>query len=235
MTTDASRIAENIRRIRERIAEAAAGAGRRMEEVRLVAAAKMNPAVNVAEAIRAGVDAVGENRVQEMLEKHSQGAYAGCPLHFIGHLQSNKVRQVVGLCDLIESVDSEALALEISTRAQTKGIVQKILIEVNIGREASKSGVLRENLPRLMEVSSVLPGISIQGLMAVPPAREITNKNTNYFDEMYNLFVDIRAKKYDNISMNFLSMGMSDSFSEAIRAGANVVRIGSAIFGQRQY
>jgi pyridoxal phosphate enzyme (YggS family) len=235
VTADAGAIAENIRRVRDRIAEAAVRSNRRPEDVTLVAAAKMNPAGNVAEAIRAGVDAVGENRVQELLEKHRQGAYAGCPLHFIGRLQSNKVRQVVGLCDLIESVDSEALALEIGRRAQIRGVVQNILIEVNIGREAGKSGVFRENLPGLLEYASNVPGICIRGLMAVPPAREIANKNTNYFDEMYNLFVDIRAKKYDNISMHFLSMGMSDSFVEAICAGANVVRIGSAIFGQRQY
>ena len=235
MTAAANSIADNVRRVRDMIADAAGRSGRQPEDITLVAAAKMNPAGNVAEAIRAGVDAVGENRVQELLEKHRQGAYEGCPLHFIGHLQSNKVRQLVGLVDLIESVDSETLIDEIGGRAQLNGMTQAILIEVNIGRETSKSGVLRENLPQLLEYASNIPGISIKGLMAVPPTIGITNKNTNYFDEMYNLFVDIRAKKYDNISMNFLSMGMSDSFVNAICAGANVVRIGSAIFGQRQY
>jgi pyridoxal phosphate enzyme (YggS family) len=145
------------------------------------------------------------------------------------------VRQIVGLVDLIESVDSEALLNEIGRRAEASGITQDILLEVNIGREAGKSGVLREELPQLLEYGAKVPGICIKGLMSVPPIIENTNKNVNYFDEMYNLFVDIRAKKYDNISMNFLSMGMSDSYVEAIEAGANMVRIGSAIFGARHY
>jgi pyridoxal phosphate enzyme (YggS family) len=235
VTYEAFPIAENVRRVRGQIAEAAVRSGRRPEDILLIAAAKMNTADRVREVIDAGVDAVGENKVQELLEKHHQGAYEGRPLHFIGHLQTNKVRQVVGLCDLIESVDSIALADEIGRRAAAKGITQDILIEVNIGQEPRKSGVLIENLQPLLEYCSCSSGIFIKGLMAVPPISEITNKNVNYFDEMYKLFVDIRAKKYDNISMNFLSMGMSDSFIEAICAGANIVRIGSAIFGQRQY
>lgn len=235
MNHDGASIADNVRRVRAQIADAAVRSGRRPEDLLLVAAAKMNPAENVRAAIDAGVDAVGENRVQELLQKHEQGAYQGRPLHFIGHLQTNKVRQLVGLVDLIESVDSPALVYEIGRRAVSIGITQDILLEVNIGREPSKSGVMRENINTLLEYSSRTPGICVRGLMAVPPSIEITNKNVNYFDEMYNLFVDIRAKKYDNISMNFLSMGMSDSFAEAICAGATIVRIGSAIFGERQY
>lgn len=228
-------IAENTRRIREKIGEAAIRSGRKPEEITLVAAAKTHTAEAVREAILGGVDAIGENRVQEMLAKHRDGAYEGCPLHFIGHLQSNKVRKVVGLADLIESVDSETLISEIGKRATQLGIRQEILIEVNIGREESKSGVLRENLSRLLDYAEKTPGIYVRGLMAIPPISENINKNTIYFDEMYKLFVDIRAKKYDNISMNFLSMGMSDSFVPAIEAGANMVRIGSAIFGARHY
>jgi pyridoxal phosphate enzyme (YggS family) len=228
-------IADNIRLIRDMIGAAAAKTGRSPEEITLVAAAKMNTAEAVREAIRGGVDAVGENRVQEMLEKRGQGAYEGKPLHFIGHLQSNKVRQVIGAADLIESVDSEALIVEIGKRASLLGIKQELLIEVNIGREASKSGVLREDLTKLLDCAEATPGVSIRGLMAIPPINGISSKNSNYFDEMYKLFVDIRAKKYDNISMNFLSMGMSDSFAQAIESGANMVRIGSAIFGARHY
>jgi pyridoxal phosphate enzyme (YggS family) len=225
-------IADNVRRVREQIAEAALKAGRAPGEITLVAAAKMNGADRVREAILAGVDAVGENRVQEMLQKNSEGAYAGAPLHFIGHLQSNKVRHVVGLCSLIESVGSVELMELINKRALMLSIKQDILIEVNIGREPTKSGIFKENLEELLIRAGLLPGVRVCGLMAIPPAQSI---NCNYFDEMYNLFVDIRAKKYDNISMNFLSMGMSDSFAAAIAAGSNMVRVGTAIFGARQY
>jgi pyridoxal phosphate enzyme (YggS family) len=228
-------IADNVKLIREKIGRAAESSGRKPDNITLVAAAKMNSADKVREAINAGVDAVGENRVQELLEKNGAGAYQGTKLHFIGHLQSNKVRQLVGLCDLIQSVDSIALIDLISKRAVNIGIIQNILIEINIGREPNKSGVLRESLPELLEKSSVYPGICVQGLMCVPPVNGNLSKNHNYFDEMYNLFVDIRAKKYDNISMHFLSMGMSDSYIKAIGAGANMVRVGSAVFGDRQY
>jgi pyridoxal phosphate enzyme (YggS family) len=225
-------IADNVKRVRDLIAEAAVKSGRSPGEITLVAASKMNTAERVREAILAGVDAVGENRVQEMLDKNSNGAYQGAPLHFIGHLQTNKVKAVVGICQLIESADSAGLLGLIDKRAATLGIKQEILIEVNIGREENKSGVLKENLEELLIYAGALPGISVQGLMAIPPA---LGGQFNYFDEMYKLFVDIRAKKYDNISMNFLSMGMSDSFTEAIAAGSNMVRVGSAIFGARQY
>jgi pyridoxal phosphate enzyme (YggS family) len=231
-------ISDNIRLIREKIDEAARETGRTGADITLVAAAKMNPADRVAEAIRAGVDAVGENRVQEMLEKHLSGAYTGKPLHFIGHLQSNKVRQVVGLCDLIESVDSENLIGLIGKRAAELGITQDVLLEVNIGREENKSGVPAEELGRLLDFAAGTQGVRVRGLMAIPPICGNPNEISQYFSEMYKLFVDIRVKKYDNISniaLDFLSMGMSDSYVEAIRSGANMVRIGSAIFGHRQY
>ncbi len=228
-------IADNIRRVREMIGEAALKHGMRPGDITLVAAAKMNSAGKVREAIDAGVDAVGENRVQEMLQKNDEGAYKGTKLHYIGHLQSNKVRQIVGLCDMIQSVDTAELLALISNRAVNLGIKQSILIEVNIGRETNKSGVFKEKLPEILEQASNFPGIFVQGLMGIPPADGMFSENRNYFDEMYNLFVDIRAKKYDNISMHFLSMGMSDSYIEAIGAGANMVRVGTAIFGGRQY
>jgi pyridoxal phosphate enzyme (YggS family) len=170
-----------------------------------------------------------------MLLKNDQGAYTGAPLHFIGRLQSNKVRNVVGLCDLIESVDSVSLIEQIDKKANLIGIKQDILIEVNIGREGSKSGILPENLESLTDRAEQSPGVRVRGLMAIPPLDADLSQTRHYFDEMFKLFVDIRAKKYDNISMNFLSMGMSDSYIEAIGAGANMVRVGSAIFGDRQY
>jgi pyridoxal phosphate enzyme (YggS family) len=228
-------IAENIRIVRDKIGEAALKTGRDTKEIVLVAATKMNDAERVRLAIEAGVDAVGENRVQELLEKNEQGAYHGAPLHFIGHLQKNKVRQIVGLCDLIESVDSVELMELISRRALSMGIKQDILIEVNIGREASKSGVMPEELERILENASLNQGIFVSGLMAIPPFNVKNNENYCFFHAMYQLFVDIRGKKYDNVSMNFLSMGMSDTFTDAICAGANMVRVGSAIFGARHY
>ena len=226
-------IADNIIQIREKIAEAAIKSGRKPEDIKLVAAAKTNSAENIRQAILAGVDAVGENRVQEMLAKNEENAYVGAPLHFIGHLQSNKVGKVVGLCDLIESVDSTSLIEQIGRKAVSLGIVQNILIEVNIGKESQKSGIMPEQTAEVLEFASKVNGINVLGLMTIPPFFEENEKNSVFFDSMYKLFVDIRAKKYDNVSMRFLSMGMSDSYIEAILAGSNVVRIGSSIFGSR--
>jgi pyridoxal phosphate enzyme (YggS family) len=222
-------IAENVKRIRDEINQITA------EKIHLVAASKMNDAARVREAVVAGVDAVGENRVQELLQKNAEGAYIGAPLHFIGRLQTNKVKSVVGLCDLIESADSRELVARISARAEAMGIRQNILIEVNIGKEAGKSGVPPEEADELLGFAASQKGVNVLGLMAIPPISVNLGGNLHFFDAMTNLFVDIRAKKYDNVSMQFLSMGMSGSFAEAIRAGANMVRIGSAVFGARQY
>ena len=226
-------IADNIKRVRGAIEDAAALSGRSPGDIRLVAASKTNPAGNIRQAIAAGVDAVGENRVQEMLEKTAQGAYLGAPLHFIGHLQTNKVSKVTGACDLIESVDSSTLLGLIGKKAASMGIVQDLLIEINIGHEPQKSGVLPEQTAEILEIASQTAGINVLGLMSIPPVYAENERNCNFFDAMYKLFIDMSGKKYDNVCMRFLSMGMSDSFSEAIRFGANMVRIGSAIFGGR--
>jgi len=226
-------IADNVKRIRDAINEAALVSRQTPGDIRLVAAAKTKPAGYIREAILAGVDAVGENRVQEMLEKHTQGAYDGAPLHFIGHLQSNKVTKVVGLCDLIESVSSKNLIESIGKRAVFLGIVQNILLEVNIGREPQKAGVLPEQTGEFLDFASQIKGIRVLGLMAIPPLFEERDRNCYYFDIMFKLFVDMSAKKYDNVSVRLLSMGMSDSYIDAIRAGSNMVRIGSALFGHR--
>jgi len=228
-----SSIADNIKQVRGLIAEAAARSGRAPGDITLVAASKTKPADDVREAIAAGVDAVGENRVQEMTEKNAEGAYYGAPLHFIGHLQSNKITKVVGVCDMIESVGSAPLVEQIGKRAVSLGIVQNILIEVNIGKEPQKSGVLPEQTEEILELVARTAGVKALGLMSVPPVDAQNDELLNYFDAMYKLFVDMRGKKYDNVSVRFLSMGMSDSFTEAIRSGSNMVRIGSAIFGKR--
>ena len=200
-----------------------------------MAATKMNDASRVREAIAAGVDICGENRVQEMLEKNAQGAYAGAPLHFIGHLQKNKVKQVVGLAQLIHGVDSLALLEVISREAQKKSLRQEVLLEVNVGGEASKSGFAPEEIPAALEAAAGFEGIFVRGLMAIPPICQSPDENRPFFLVMRKLFVDNGRKKYDNVFMDFLSMGMSGDFTEAVACGANMVRVGTAIFGARNY
>ena len=226
-------ISENVKKVRDVIAEAALRSGREPSDIKLVAASKTKPSHLIRAAIDAGVDAVGENRVQEMLEKRGEGAYEGAPLHFIGHLQSNKASRIVGVCDLIESVGSAALLERLGKTAVSLGITQDVLIEVNIAREQQKSGVLPEQIFEIMDNATLIKGINILGLMAIPPINDDNENNCYYFDKMLQLFIDISEKKYDNVSMQFLSMGMSDSYADAIRAGANIVRVGTAIFGER--
>ena len=223
-------IEANVAQVQQRI-RAAAGD----RKVLLVAATKMNDAETIQRAIAAGIDASGENRVQEMMEKLDQGAYEGAPLHFIGSLQKNKVKFVVGNCDLIHSVNSVSLLEAINKRAAALGIVQDVLLEVNIAREASKTGFLPELLPAFLETAAALGSIRVRGLMAIPPIQKKVGENRLYFAQMRQLFIDIGEKKYDNVSMDFLSMGMSNDFEDAILEGANVVRVGTAIFGARNY
>jgi len=225
-------IAENIRTIRANIAAALGGEDR---PVALVAATKMNDADRVRAAIAAGVDACGENKVQEFLEKDALGAYSGRPKHFIGHLQRNKVNKIVGRVDLIQSVDSEELLTLIEKRAAALGITQDILIEVSVAGEEQKSGVDPAALPALLAAAALCPHISVRGLMCVPPIVAEGGTNRPYFALMRQLFVDNSGKKYDNVHMDFLSMGMTDDYMDAIAEGANMVRIGSAIFGRRHY
>ena len=228
-------IAENVAAVRAKIEAAALAAGRDPAKIRLVAATKMNDAARVREAIAAGVDVCGENRVQEMLEKQAQGAYAGAPLHFIGHLQKNKVRQVVGLAALIHSVDSLALLAAIDREAAKRGLRQELLLEVNIGAEATKSGFAPEEIAETLSSLSSFSHIFVRGLMCIPPAGRCDEENRLNFTKMQQLFIDNSEKKYDNIHMDFLSMGMSGDFAAAIACGSNMIRIGSAIFGPRPY
>lgn len=230
-----STIQENVARIREQMARAAEQAGRDASEIMLCAATKMNDAERVKEAIAAGVDCCGENRVQELQAKRPQGAYDGKPLHFIGHLQTNKVKYVVGVVDLIESVDRLELLQCIEKQAAKIGCVQNILLEVNIGAEESKSGFTKDEAAALAGKMGDYPHIRLKGFMAIPPVSEVPGGNCRYFAEMRNLFVDTRAKKYDNVSMECLSMGMSDDYMDAIAEGSTMVRIGTAIFGKRNY
>lgn len=229
-----STIAENIAAIRARIDAAARLSGRTGADITLVAATKMNDAARVREAVAAGIDACGENRVQEMTEKLAEGAYTGAPLHFIGHLQTNKVRQVVGKVDLIQSVDSPELLAMIEKRAAGHDTVQDILLEVNIGGEAAKSGFSPDQIHAAAEMARALPHVQVRGLMTIPPVAAEPHGNLAYFEKMRWLYVDINAKIYDN-KMEYLSMGMSGDFADAIRCGSNMIRVGTAIFGARDY
>ena len=228
-------ITESVAQVKANIAAAAIKAGRHPEDISLVAASKMNDSGRVREAIAAGVRICGENRVQEMLEKQAQGAYEGAELHFIGHLQKNKVKQVVGLASLIQGADSLELIRLIDKTALSRGIVQDILLEVNIGAEASKSGFSPDELPFALDAIARLEAVRVRGLMTIPPICSTRQEIEPYFARMEQLFIDICGKKYDNISMDFLSMGMSADYEAAIACGANMVRVGSAIFGQRIY
>ena len=228
-------IAENIAAIRAQMNAAAIAAGRDPRDILLCAATKMNDANAVRAAIAGGVDCCGENKVQELTAKLSEDAYRGAPVHFIGHLQTNKVKQVVGKVDLIQSVDSLRLLEAISKEAARQNIRQDILLEINIGREESKSGFFLEEIHAILEQMVKYPNILVRGLMAIPPISQEPGENTKFFQEIFNLSVDITAKTYDNVSMDFLSMGMSDDFTDAIACGSNMIRVGTAIFGARHY
>ncbi|MBQ6280571.1 MAG: YggS family pyridoxal phosphate-dependent enzyme [Oscillospiraceae bacterium] len=228
-------IAENVAQIRERMNAAAIAAGRDPKEVSLLAATKMNDADRVKEAVAAGVDACGENRVQELVQKQPLGAYEGVPIHFIGRLQTNKVNKVVGKVDLIESVDRLELLEVVNKTALRLGIRQDILFEVNIGGEEQKGGFTPEETLALAAKMGDYPGVKLCGLMTIPPISEKKGDNCKYFEKMRNLFIDIREKKYDNVSMVCLSMGMTDDFEDAISEGSTMIRVGTAIFGARNY
>ena len=228
-------ISENVARIRRQMEQAAIACGRDPAEIQLCAATKMNDADAVREAIRAGVSCCGENKVQELIAKQADNAYAGAPVHFIGHLQTNKVKQVVGKVDLIQSVDSERLLRAIDKEAARQGIRQNILLEVNIGQEENKSGFEETDILPLLEKIDEFPSICVKGLMAIPPISEKDGDNLKYFQKMYHLYVDIKAKKSDNVMVDCLSMGMSGDYLDAITCGSTMIRVGTAIFGARDY
>ena len=228
-------IAENVARIKAQMRDAAIAAGRDPKDILLCAATKMNDAENVRQAIAAGVDCCGENRVQELTQKLSENAYEGAPVHFIGHLQTNKVKQVVGKVSLIHSVDSLRLLEAINKEAAKQGIIQDILLEINIGNEESKSGFSPDTLAPVLEIMGEYSNICVRGLMAIPPICQNSTDNHKFFQEMCNLAVDITAKKYDNVSMGIVSMGMSDDYQSAIACGSTMIRVGTAIFGARDY
>ena len=227
-------IAENIARVRANIAAAAKEAGRDVSEITLVGASKMNDADACRQAIAAGIDVLGENREQEMTKKLAEHAYDGAPLHFIGHLQRNKVKNVVGKVAMIESVGSLELLSAIDKQAEKLGIVQDILLEVNIGGEEAKSGFAPAELEDAARAAQAMSHVRVRGLMTIPPADSDRDTNIRYFQEVRALYVDINEKLFHN-ELKCLSMGMSGDFEDAIRNGATMVRVGTAIFGARYY
>lgn len=227
-------IAENIARVRANIAAAAKEAGRDVSEITLVGASKMNDADACRAAIAAGIDVLGENREQEMTKKLAEHAYDGAPLHFIGHLQRNKVKNVVGKVAMIESVGSLELLAAIDKQAEKLGIVQDILLEVNIGGEEAKSGFAPGALNEAACYAKTLPHVRVLGLMTIPPVETEPHGNMPLFARMKALYVDINQNIYDN-KLKYLSMGMSGDYAEAIEAGSNMIRVGTAIFGARNY
>lgn len=227
-------LAENINAVRARIAAAAREAGRDPGEVTLVAATKVQSSDIIRAAIAAGVTVCGENRVQELTAHLDDYAYDGARIHFIGHLQTNKVKFVVGRVDLIESVDSDRLLDAVDKQAGKLGVVQDILLEVNVGGEASKSGANPAALPALAALAVQKPHVRLRGLMTIPPPTTIIGGNRPFFAKTQQLFVDIRNKIVDNnAEMDCLSMGMSGDFEDAVREGATLVRVGTALFGAR--
>ncbi len=228
-------IAYNLSAIRENIEKAAQADGRSFSDIDFMAVTKTVDERFINHAIACGVNLIGENKVQEMLRKKPNLHLDGVRKNLIGHLQSNKASQIVGEVDMIESVDSLKIAKEISKQSVKKGIVTKALIEVNIGREESKTGIMPEETEEIVAQIAELPGIHVEGLMTIPPICTENRALCKFFENIYNMYVDIGSKKLDNVDMRILSMGMSGDYETAIRCGSNHVRIGSKIFGPRIY
>ena len=228
-------VAQNVRAIMQQVRDTALQAGRDPSEVQVMAVTKTVDPVLVNAAIGAGITLLGENKAQELCAKYDSYHKDGVQIHFIGHLQTNKVRQIVDKVSMVESVDSVKLAREIDRHCAAIGKVMDVLLEVNIGREENKTGIFPEFLPALLEEAGKLEHIRVRGLMTIPPVCETEEEVLQYFSQMRQLFIDIKQKKYDNINMEILSIGMSADYLAAVRCGSNIVRIGTAMFGQRNY
>ncbi len=226
-------IRENLEEVERRITAAAERSGRKRSDILLVAVTKTHPADMMNEAIRLGVTDIGENKPQEVRDKYAD--VLPVKWHLIGHLQTNKVKYVIDKVCLIHSVDSVKLMDEIERQAEKHDIDMDILIQVNISGEETKSGVSADEVEELLLHAGTLKHVKVKGLMTIAPKTDDSVTNTLHFDNMRQLFIDIQAKKYDNVNMKYLSMGMSGDYETAIECGANIVRVGSAIFGNRDY
>ena len=226
---------EAVQQIRAKMSAAAREAGRDPAAVQLCAACKTRTAATVAASAALPIDVFGENHVQELCANFDAGAYCGKPSHFIGHLQTNKIKKVLGRASLIQSVDSLHLLAAIEKEAAKAALVQDVLLEVNIGAEQSKTGVAPDELWGLLDAAAAQEHIRVKGLMAIPPVNSDDAQNRRYLAQVYQLFVKAGERGYANVSMETLSMGMSGDFENAIREGATLVRVGTAIYGERDY
>ena len=227
-------LSDNLHEVQENIRKACERSGRNPEDVTLIAVSKTKPVSDIEQIYAAGIREFGENKVQEMNDK--QKVLPGdINWHMIGHLQRNKVKYIVDNVAMIHSVDSVRLAEEISKEAVKKNVAVDILVEVNVAKEESKFGLYTEDVSQFVEQISKLPGINIKGLMTSAPFVENAEDNRKYFKKLYELAVDIQSKNIDNISMSFLSMGMTNDYVVAVEEGATHVRVGTAIFGHRDY
>ncbi len=225
---------ENYKRIKENVAETAVKAGRNENDVRLMCVTKTVESEYINPVLDIGADLIGENRVQEYVGKLDTLHLDGVEKHIIGHLQTNKVKYIAGRVDMIESVDSIKLANAIDKEFKKVDAVANVLVEVNIGKEESKSGTELEMLDELIYQIAELPNVKIKGLMTIPPICD-DNEVRAYFSKMHKAFEDIKSKHINNVDMDILSMGMSGDYELAVLEGSNIVRIGSAIFGARKY
>ena len=232
---DLSYLDENYKRIKNAIAEAAVSSGRKPEDIRLMAVTKTVQPICINHVIRLGADLIGENKVQELLSKIDSLEKDGLDMHLIGHLQSNKVRKITGVVSMIQSVDSLPIASEIARRSTEQGVVTDILLEVNIGGEESKTGLPSEEAEETAFAVTEMSGIRLKGFMTVPPVTESEAEARKYFEKMNVLYLDAKEKLKDRAAIDTLSMGMSADFVPAILEGATLVRVGSALFGQRRY
>lgn len=225
---------ENYKIVCDKIDKSANSVGKKFEDITLLAATKTVNPETINYSFEKGIKYIGENRVQEFLSKED-ALNKGFHRQFIGTLQTNKVKQIVGKVELIQSVDSVKLAREISKQSVARGITSDVLIEINIGNENSKSGLDKSELNEILEEISEMKGIFVKGLMTLGPIYENNNQKSKFFEEMYKIYIDNKGKILDNISIDILSMGMSDDFDLAIKCGATMVRIGSALYGKRIY
>lgn len=233
--SDDRSVAHAVHYISDNIQEACMSCGRNPADVRFMAVTKTVDAARVNEAIDAGITLLGENKAQELCAKYEDYHKSGVEIHFIGHLQTNKVRQIIDKVTMVQSLDSVSLAEELQRQCEKHQKQLDCLVEVNIGEEQTKSGILPELLPHFLEKMTDFDRIHVRGMMAIPPICEDIVQKEHYFSSMHQLFIDIGEKKIDNINMDFLSMGMSDDYPTAIKHGSNLVRIGSALFGRRNY
>lgn len=227
-------ILENLQEVEERIQKACEKSGRNREEVLLIAVSKTKPVEMIEEAMSAGIIDFGENKPQELKEKYDV-LPKNLKFHMIGHLQRNKIKYIIDRAVMIHSIDSLRLAEAVNEEAEKHGVVMPVLVEVNVAKEESKFGLMPEETEEFIRQIAKLPNIRVEGLMTIAPFVEDAEENREFFVKLRKLYVDIKSKNIDNVSMHHLSMGMTGDYEVAIQEGATMVRVGTGIFGERNY